>query len=458
MSLLEQFKAHIASHCLFGREDLLILAVSGGSDSMVLTDLCKRSGFDFVLAHCNFQLRGEESLRDQQFVKEYAERNNIPFYTVSFDTLEYISINKLSIQEGARQIRYKWLNELADKLANEKRQQTYILTAHHADDQIETLMMHFFRGTGLKGLTGIPEKNGRVIRSLLGFTKKELLAYLEENNIQFVEDKSNLTSDYTRNFFRNEIIPAIEKVYPSVKENLLDNIQRFKSTDSLYRKILAPLLYKIVKQKGNEKLISIQTLLNYNSDTLIYELIHPYGFSERQIEELKKLSNAISGSFIEAANTHYRIIKHRNHFVIAPPASKDAGIILIEETDKNVFYESGMMQLEMKEDKPSVISTDINIALLDTKNIRFPLLLRKWKEGDYFYPLGMRKKKKIARFLIDQKLSKTEKEKVCVLESDNRIIWVVGHRIDDRFKITSSTKNTLIIKNRMRDLSDKMLQ
>jgi tRNA(Ile)-lysidine synthase len=456
MNLQQRFDKHVSQNALFDKNSLLVIAVSGGLDSMVLSELCRQADYNIILAHCNFKLRGEESLRDQQFVNEYAKKNNIPFYTVSFDTLDYIALNKLSVQEGARLLRYKWLNELADRLSNEKRLSTYVLTAHHADDQIETLMMHFFRGTGLNGLTGIPEKNGKILRPLLGFTKKELLAYSEANNIPFVVDSSNLTSDYTRNLFRNEIIPEIEKVYPSIKENLLDNIQRFKETESLYRKLLAPLLKKILLQKGNEYHVSIQSLFKTKNNTLVYEIIHPFGFTEGQIEEVIKLASANSGSYIEAPQTKYRIIKHRNHFVVAPPLQNYSGMVLIEGNQDTVDYPAGELKLEVHSEMPFLTSTDQNIALMDAASIRFPLVLRKWKEGDYFYPLGMRKKKKIARFLIDLKLSKTDKEKIWVIESDQRIIWVIGQRIDDRFKITNTTSKILKIKNRIHDLTDKM--
>lgn len=457
MNLKQRFETYLKQHVLLDNNSILILAVSGGSDSMVLADLCKNTGYEIVLAHANFQLRGAESNRDQLFVESYAKEKHLRLFVEIFDTVKFAQQHSLGIQEAARSLRYTWLNSLADKLYMETGRPTYILTAHHADDQIETLLIHFFRGTGLKGLTGIPEKNGRIIRPLLGFSKNELLLFLSENKIQFVEDSSNLSSDYTRNFFRNEIIPAIENVYPSVKENLMDNIRRFKSTASLYKETLTPLLSKLLVQKGNEKQISIAALMKYKNDTLIYELIHPYGFREGHIEELKKLSTAVSGSFIEAAITHYRIIKHRNHFIIAPPAPTESGIVLIAESDKDVTYESGKLHLEMKSEKPISLSADSNIALLDAKEIIFPLILRKWQSGDYFYPLGMRKKKKIARFLIDMKLSKSQKEKIMVLECNKRILWVVGYRIDDRFKITNASKKILEIKYRMSNLSDEMM-
>ncbi|MFN5334718.1 MAG: tRNA lysidine(34) synthetase TilS [Bacteroidota bacterium] len=456
MNLQQRFKEHITQNLLLEKNSLLIIAISGGVDSMVLAELCKNNGYSIVLAHCNFQLRDAESTRDQTFVESYATQHQLQIFIEAFETKKYVSKHSIGIQEAARSLRYAWLHQLAEKLFLETGLPTYILTAHHADDQIETLMMHFFRGTGLKGLTGIPERNGRIIRPLLNYAKKELLDYAKEHKIAFVEDSSNLSSDYTRNFFRNEIIPALEKVYPSVKNNLLDNIRRFKSTELLYREAITPMLKRMMLQRGEEYHVPIQTLLKNKNNSLIYALIHPFGFTEGQIEELIKLANAMSGSFMEAPVTRYRIIKHRNHFVIAPPVHSDSAIILIEESQHSVTYASGIITLKIQSDKPFAISSDRDVALLDAKDIQFPLVVRKWKEGDYFYPLGMRKKKKIARFLIDQKLSKTEKEKIWVIESNQRIIWVIGQRIDDRFKITDTSNKVLKIENRIHDLSDKM--
>jgi tRNA(Ile)-lysidine synthase len=449
MSFLQQFETHIASQRLFGREDLLILAVSGGSDSMVLTDLCRRSGYDFKLAHVNFQLRGAESNRDQKFIEDIAQSSGIHLFLNHFDTKAYAAEYKLSTQEAARKLRYDWLNQLADQLEKQYQKKTCILTAHHADDQTETLLINFFRGTGIKGLTGIPERNGKVVRPLLPFAKKQILEYAKEEHIKFVEDSSNLSSDYTRNYFRNDILPMIEKVYPSVRQTLKDNIQRFKETNDLLKITLKPILHKIIRVKDNEHHISIQTLFKYHNRSLIFELIHPFGFTERQIEEVLKLKNANSGSYIIAPKTNYRLIKNRHHFVIAPPAEISSAIITIQPDQTLVEYESGKLEIQLINNPNASVDFSSSIAMLDAKQITYPLILRKWKEGDYFYPLGMTKKKKIARFLIDQKLSVTAKENIWVLESNYRIIWIVGYRIDERCKVTSKTKNILKIENRM---------
>lgn len=435
------FKKHISDQHLFMAKDKLLLAVSGGVDSVVLCELCKQAGYDFVIAHCNFQLRGAESERDEQFVQQLGEKYAVEVKVKKFDTEQYAAASKLSIQEAARALRYEWFEELVVSLESKQKVRVLLLTAHHADDNVETLLMNFFRGTGLHGLTGIPESVNYIRRPLLPFSKEELLAFAKEEELDYVEDSSNQSSKYTRNFFRNELIPAISKVYPQVKANLQDNIDRFKQIEKLYQLSVGVIKKKLLKEKGAEVHIPVKQLMGYHNRALIYEIIKEYGFQEKQVEELVKLADSYSGKYIESPVSQYRIIKHRHWFIISPVQSVASTAIVIEEKDKQVIFEQGILQVETTSDiKPE---TSNFIASIDFNKITFPLLLRKWKTGDYFYPLGMSKKKKISRFFIDQKLSKTEKENAWVIESDKRIIWVVGHRIDERVKIVPSTKKSL---------------
>lgn len=439
MPLLNNFLLHIKSNNLFSTKDKLLLAVSGGVDSVVLCELCKQAGFDFSIAHCNFQLRGEESEKDEQFVSGLGKKISVEVMVKRFDTEKYAAENKLSTQEAARNLRYQWFEELINQSTDQPI--NHLLTAHHADDNAETIMMNFFRGTGLHGLTGIPSKNGYIKRPLLIFKKEELLAFAKANNLEFAEDSSNQSSKYTRNFFRNELIPAISKIYPQVKDNLQDNIGRFKEIEKLYQLSVEGLKKKICKQKGNEVYIPVNKLMSFNNRALIYEVINPFNFHEKQVEEVIKLAESDSGKYISSPDNQFRIIKHRKWFIISPVTALDSKNIVIERDDKQILFAQGTLTIESTLNlKPSTLN---NIATLDAKEIKFPLLLRKWKEGDYFYPLGMRKKKKVARFLIDTKLSKPEKENTWVIESNKRICWIIGQRIDDRFKITANTKQVL---------------
>ncbi|MBM3416642.1 MAG: tRNA lysidine(34) synthetase TilS [Bacteroidetes bacterium] len=446
MSLLQRFKDHIQRQHLFTPKDKLLLAVSGGVDSVALCELCKQAGYDFIIAHCNFRLRGEESDRDEAFVKELGLKYKAEVKVKRFETGKYAADNKLSVQEAARQLRYDWFHELMNQLTNKPA--IRLLTAHHAGDNNETLLMNFFRGTGLHGLTGIPEKSGYIRRPLLHFSKEELIAFTEENNLEYVEDSSNRSSKYTRNYFRNELIPALQKVFPKVNENLQDNISRFREIESLYKLSVGAIKSKLIRKKGNELHIPVKQLLGYNNRALMYEIIVDFGFTEKQVDEVIKLGSSESGKYMDSPGADYRIIKHRHWFIISPVQTAVAETIIIEKNDTSIVFEGGKLQIE--ETSSLQPATSNLTACLDAKEIRYPLILRKWKTGDYFYPLGMMNqpagrqgKKKIARFLMDLKLSKPEKEKVWVIESNKRIVWVVAYRIDERFKVTSKTKKVL---------------
>lgn len=439
MLLLNKFLENIKLKNLFSSKDKLLLAVSGGVDSVVMCELCKQAEFNFTIAHCNFQLRGEESERDEEFVRGLGDKYGVEVLVKKFDTEKYASENNFSTQEAARNLRYEWFKKLINQSTNKPI--SHLLTAHHADDNAETIAMNFFRGTGLHGLTGIPAKNGFIKRPLLEFSKDELFAFAKDNNLVFVEDSSNQSSKYTRNYFRNEIIPVVSKIYPHVKDNLQDNINRFNEIEKLYQLSIGELKKKICKQKGNEVHIPVNKLISYNNKALIYEIIHPFNFQEKQVEELIKLAVSDSGKFITSPDNKYRIIKHRLWFIISPVVATESVNIIIGENDKELKVSFGSLSVEANSSLK--LSTSKEIATLDAKEIKFPLLLRKWKTGDYFYPLGMKKKKKVSRFLIDSKLSKTEKENTWVIESQQRICWIVGQRIDDRFKITAKTKEVL---------------
>jgi tRNA(Ile)-lysidine synthase len=455
MNLLIRFIEFIKKENLFSSKDKLLLAVSGGVDSVVLCELCKQSDFKFIMAHCNFQLRGEESERDEQFVKKLGEKYGIDVLLKKFDTENYAFENKLSIQDAARVLRYEWFEELvnsqlsivnsenSDSPIRYKPHTIHLLTAHHADDNAETLLMNFCRGTGLHGLTGIPVSYGHIKRPLLFFTKEEIILFAKENNLEYVEDSSNQSPKYTRNLFRNEIIPTISKVYPQVNENLVDNINRFKEIENLYKLSVSKIKKQLIKEKGAEWHIPIKQLMGYKNRALIYEIISDFGFSEKQIDEVIKLADSDSGKYIESPAFNYRFIKHRHWFIISPVNSAQSGIIVIGKTDKSIGFEEGILKIEWLNKPPSDFKNEI--VYFDESGIKFPLILRKYKQGDYFYPLGMPKKKKISRFLIDSKLSKPAKEKIWVIESDKKIIWVVGYRIDDRFKITTKTKSVMKI-------------
>ena len=438
MSLLLKFQNNINEQNLFHIKDKVLLAVSGGIDSVVLCELCKQAGYDFAIAHCNFQLRDTDSERDEKFVNELANKYKVDFHVVKFDTKAIAKERKISTQEAARELRYHWFEEVRSR-----NRYKYILTAHHADDNIETVMMNFFRGTGIRGISGIEPKHGFIVRPLLFANRNELENFLQENKLYFVNDYTNQQDDYTRNYFRNQVIPFIEKSFPEVKDNILTNINRFREIESLYQQAIDLHKKKLIEPKGNEIHIPVLKLKKtVPLHSVVYEIIRGYGFSSSQTGEVIALLDSESGKYVQSSS--HRIIKNRKWLIIAPNEAEKSEIIIIDGIG-NWQFAIGNLQIETTPTANSQLPTANSAACLDADEIKFPLLLRKWKQGDYFYPLGMRKKKKLSRFFIDQKLSKTDKEKVWVIEMDKKIIWVVGHRIDDRFKITDTTKKVLKI-------------
>ena len=450
MDLLEKYKSYIKKENLFQQKDKLLIAVSGGVDSIVLCELCHLAGYDFVIAHCNFQLRGEESERDEAFVKKLGEKYGIEVLIKKFDTEKYAAANTLSIQVAARELRYKWFYELLGNsaLTIDHSPFTWILTAHHANDNIETLLMNFFKGTGINGLKAIVPKHNKLVRPLLFAPKEALIVFAAANHLPFVEDSSNAADKYTRNYFRNQLIPDLQKVFPQVENNLANNLQRFREIEQLYQQSVEGYRKKLLEQKGNEFHIPVLKLQKVTPlSTVLYEVIKDFGFTSHQMPDALSLLQAATGKYVQSA-TH-RIIKNRNWLIISPNESTDAANILIEENNGMVSFAEGKILIKKEQttnNKPrptgasGQAQTTNQVAELDAAKIIFPLLLRKWKHGDYFYPLGMKKKKKLSRFFTDQKLSLVQKEKTWVIEMNKKIIWIVGMRIDERFKITDATK------------------
>lgn len=472
MSLLKGFTKYINKENLFTIKDRLLLAVSGGVDSAVLCALCSEAGYDFVIAHCNFRLRGEESERDEAFVRKLGAQYGKEVLVKHFDTAAFAEQQKVSIQVAARELRYGWFGEIVNRQSAIGNRQlepptgsigantfnpfvTYIVTAHHLDDNVETVLMKFFKGTGVAGLRGILPKQGKIVRPLLFARKDELMEFATAHQLAWVEDSSNALDKYARNYLRHQVVPLLQGLYPEVINNLSDNITRFRDVEVLYQQAIDVHKKKLLEFKGNEVHIPVLKLKKaVPLSTLVYELAKPYGFSAAQTQEIVHLLDSESGRYVAAAA--YRIIKNRNWLIIAPVVAEAAKHVIVEEQDKLVEFAVGSLRLELRATSVEPNSANAlsgqgfrasgnDIAFIDMKELHYPLLLRPWKAGDYFYPLGMKKKKKVARFLIDQKLSKTAKETVWVLESNRRIVWVVGMRIDDRFKITDSTSTVIKI-------------
>jgi tRNA(Ile)-lysidine synthase len=386
-------------------------------------------------------LRGEESKRDELFVKELATQLNVPFQVKQFDTNKEMEVRKKGVQETARNLRYEWFDEVikSDRSTTKK----WLLTAHHADDQVETIMMQIFRGTGIAGLQGMKVKTGNIVRPLLFAQRQQLTDYATQHHLTWVEDSSNASFNYTRNFLRHKVIPQIEEIIPELTSNMLVNGKRFEEIEMVYQQKIDEIKKRLIVVKEKSFAIPVNKLKNIQPlDTIMHEIFSGFGFAAHQIPELKKLFEASTGKYI--SSDQYRVLKNRNWLLIEPIVEQEQIIRIVEQFDKELTLDNNVLRFQQVAAGYD-FKNDSQQALLNLSKLKFPLIVRKWKAGDYFYPLGMKRKKKVSRFMIDIKLSLTEKEQQWVLESDKKIVWVVGRRIDERFKIEESTTNRLLV-------------
>lgn len=421
------FKHFLAAHAYTASKKWLV-AASGGLDSMVLIDLCRRFELNFEVAHVNYRLRAAESQRDEDFIRVYCVQHQIPFHVRRVDETTWTSKEGKSTQLAAREIRYEWFNSLMA----EDPTLVFLATAHQANDQAETLLMNLGRGTGLMGMKGMLGVQGTHLRPLLAATRPELESYATAKGLKWVEDSSNLTDAYTRNKIRHQVLPALESMYPSFVQMQVDNSLRLQEATWLYQRSLDQIFNRFVRKVGQEWHISVKGLKHSPvAATLVHHFSHPYGFSYGQIPDILQLCDSDNSKWVQS-ETH-RIFKNRAWLVLAPLQAAEARHILLTEPIGQVVLPDGVLQWRLVQGV-DFLQTKPHQALLNADQLSFPLLLRRPTKGDYFYPLGMRKKKKISRFFVDQKLSLTEKEKSWLLMQVEKVIWVVGRRIDDRFK------------------------
>ncbi|POY36182.1 tRNA lysidine(34) synthetase TilS [Flavobacterium alvei] len=431
----ETFENHIAQNFPFLIGKNLLLATSGGLDSMVMVDLFHKLPFEIAIAHCNFQLRGIESYGDQNFIQNYAETNEIKLFLTQFDTEAFANDYKLSTQVAARELRYSWFYELL-----ETENYDYILTAHHADDNLETFLIHLVRGTGIDGLTGIPSKNGQVIRPLLIFSRSEIAQYAEENAIQWREDSSNASDKYLRNKIRHNLVPILKEL----NSDFLTSFQKTQTYLQESKAMIADasfLIYQqVAKEKGTEihfDLIQLKKLPNYKS--YLYHWFNEFGFSAW--EDIYDLIDGQSGK--QVFSSEFRLLKNRDFLILSP--------INLEDEYEEFFINKNQKEVNVPLNLTFCKVDDISMAsnttiFVDEDKIWYPIVLRRWRDGDTFQPFGMDgKSKKVSKFFKDEKLSLIEKEKAWLLCSDNEIVWIVGIRQDERFRVKSTTKNILKI-------------
>lgn len=433
--MLLNLKNHINSRFPYLEQKKLFLAVSGGLDSMVLLHLFQQLPYEIAVLHCNFQLRGMESFGDQDFIQKYCDQNNIPFFTTQFDTDAFAKDYKLSTQVAARELRYNWFYELL-----ETHQFDYVLTAHHADDNLETFIINLSRGTGLEGLIGIPEENDKIIRPLLPFSRDEILKYAKENNIEWREDSSNASNKYLRNKIRHDLVPILKEINPDFLKSFQKTQSYLQESNEMVEDASIMIYQQVAKEEGNEihfDLVQLKRLPNYKS--YLYQWLKEFGFLAWK--DIYDLTDSQSGKQI--LSTEYRLLKNRTTLILSPISDpyQDEEYV-IEENSTQVNF-----PLKLKISVSDAIAINTNTAIfVDAQKIQFPLVLRKWKEGDVLQPFGMHgKSKKVSKLLKDEKLSLIEKEKIWILCSENRIVWVVGIRQDERFKMDTTTNKILKI-------------
>jgi tRNA(Ile)-lysidine synthase len=444
--LTDRFENHINTVFPYLKGKKLLIAVSGGIDSVVLADLMRQNNFDIALAHCNFQLRGKDSDKDEAFVKDLAKKMEIPVFAVKFDTKKYASENKISTQVAARELRYKWF----EKIRKEHRF-SFILTAHHADDDLETVLINLIRGTGLEGLTGIPERNKNIIRPLLPFPREEIENYADDKGLKWREDLSNNEDKYTRNKIRHHILPVLKELNPGFNDSFRQTLSHLKGSSAIVKESVSKARCRIFKKTGKDSYeLEIKKIRRLkNTRHYLYEMLKDFGFTEW--DDVYRLLEAQPGKQV-FSDTH-RLIKDRDLLLLTGLSSADnvrSKEFKISSDQKKLYLDGCTLlfrDIPVKEiKKEKIVKSDPEKEVyLDKKSIKFPLTVRKWKEGDYFYPIGMQGKKKLSKFFKDEKLSVLDKENIWLLCDQNKIAWVIGKRMDDRFKITENTKEILKI-------------
>lgn len=436
--MLHRIRTYIYKYRLLNESEPVIVGLSGGADSVALLNILIRLGYTCIAAHCNFHLRGEESGRDARFSEQIAEQNNIPFEKIDFNTSQYAGDNKLSVEMAARELRYRWFEEIRLKHNSQA-----IAVAHHRDDSMETFLLNVIRGTGIHGLTGIHPKNGMVVRPLLCLSKEDILNWLEERQLPYIIDSTNLSDEYTRNYIRLNLLPVMERINPSVKETMARTVNYLSEAEVIYNSVIEQARINAFICPSD---ISIKTLLSYPSpSTVLYELLKPYNFTPAVSDSVFLSLEGESGK--EFYSSSHRLIKDRDTLQITSLTCKEA------EGDTYYFtpgVEDGQLPVEFHCESIAAfglqIEKDKSIAYFDADKLQYPLLLRRWRDGDWFIPFGMTGKKKISDYFSDNKFSLLRKENTWILCNGEDIIWIVGERADNRYRVSGLTKKVLAIK------------
>ncbi len=436
--MINRFTGFIAGKGLFGAGDRILLAVSGGIDSMVMWHLFEAAGFTYGVIHCNFRLRGADSDSDEMLVRERALALDVPLHVKAFDTLEYARLSGISVEMAARELRYRWFGEIRSR-------QNYdaVATAHHQDDLLETFFINLVRKTGIRGLAGFREKSGYLVRPLLFTNRQEIEAWASHNGILFRKDATNDEVCFQRNYIRHEILPRLEKLNPSFRANLAESMMNLRSVEDFYLTEVNRQIKKITPEGSSTPAITVSALLKLPHPGLVlFEWMSRYGFNSATAEALFSSLEGEPGR-IWLSRTH-RLVTARNELIITPLGETREALFYIERETREISCPV-KLSLRLHPAGDFEVIRDPRVACLDTARLGFPLVIRKWSQGEYFQPLGMSGFKKISDFFVDEKLSIPEKEAAWILYSGSEVVWIIGRRIDNRFRITPETREVLVI-------------
>lgn len=444
--MLNHFLNNIEKQKLINYNDKILLTVSGGADSVLMTHLFSLSKYNFAIAHCNFKLRGNDSEQDEIFVKKIAEKYNVKIHVKTCEAKEFGIENNISLEMAAREMRYKWFEELSLEYGYTK-----IATAHHLNDSVETILLNLIRKTGIRGLLGIPAINRKIIRPLLFATKNEILEYLEQNKLEYRTDKTNFETEFQRNKLRNLIIPEIEKINPAFSSNLIASSKNISQYYELFKEEMKKFENKCIQKDDFGYEIDLLELENFKPKELfLFEFLREFNFNSSQVKDILDFGEVLSGK--KYFSDSFELVVNRKKIILSEiiEQTEEKHLIDLEIGKKIKIHENKFDEIELfielKTLKDFVLIKDKNIAYFDFEKIKFPIKIRKWQEGDYFFPFGMSGKKKISDYFNDNKFSSKEKSKTWLLETDGNIIWIIKNRTDNRYKVEKETEKILVIR------------
>ena len=435
---VKKFIDFIEKNALFTPASKILAAISGGMDSVLMAHLLKAASYNFGIAHCNFQLRGDEAIADQEFTNNLANQLRVPFHTINFDTKTYGADKKISIQMAARELRYQWFLQISQQSGYD-----VIALAHHRNDAIETILLNLTRGTGIAGLHGILPKNGLMVRPMLFLKRDEIADIIAENKLAYVEDSSNSSAKYARNKIRLEIIPKLKELNPALEETFEQNLEHFRDLEILLDQRLIELKKELLQFEDNEIHIPIENIKKLKPQLLLlYGLLRDYGFNKTTIDDIIASLDKHPGRTFETAG--YQLVLDRDMLILTEKHLMANEPVMIKDTDHEVRYRDYKVTL-LHDDSPLIIKDNPLAVSIDTDLLIYPLMLRAWQQSDQFKPLGMKTSKKLSDFFIHEKIPLHKKKEIPLLVNGNGdIMWIGGYRPDERYKVSTKTKKVTI--------------